>query len=258
MVAGYIFRKWRYTASDFGASYWHQFGQQALLSQNRPALAIYTFLNRLLTRKAVDEYFLKTIPSHANQIEFIFPPSLDERAVRSQINEWLKNSNVHSRRLFMMAMLLPASIAVTKIWLVGANLLLTYQLFRMSASSRALSGSKTLQKLIDQRRVTWTPSEEFENKIKQISIKVQDELAKQEIDPGTSGKPNSSSSEEHKLENRPQIPVWQWDPKGDLHDDVVTEIQKVYRTPELLVNYRRARMQGFVHGGQTSKVENQA
>ncbi|KAJ3398454.1 hypothetical protein HDV05_002478, partial [Chytridiales sp. JEL 0842] len=62
VIAAYIFRKWRYTVSDSFGEVWHGWG---LKSGGKGAMGwLYGLGNKLTTRRAADEYFLKSVPHH--------------------------------------------------------------------------------------------------------------------------------------------------------------------------------------------------
>jgi hypothetical protein len=69
LFSSYVVRKWRYQISDFFGYYWHSFGRYSYNS-NPNIKSLYTYGNRLSTRKASGEYFLKMIPDLTEKIEF--------------------------------------------------------------------------------------------------------------------------------------------------------------------------------------------
>ncbi|KAJ3178034.1 hypothetical protein HDU87_003812 [Geranomyces variabilis] len=222
IVAAYILRKWRYQLSDTAAFAWHALGAQ---SSGRNFL--YRFGNRITTRRAADEYFLKSIPRIAETVEFIYPASVSSRAIKRQLSdEVLANSDSHRQKLFLWALLLPSALYVAKFHLVAANVLFSYNVFRLNAAWRSVYGAKVLQRAIDARQVTWTASTELDERIRAISDEV---AAKAKAEAG---------GDSH---------TWKWT-GGDLHDEVVERLETELKLAELSRTYRRARLQYFVHG----------
>ncbi|TPX60210.1 hypothetical protein PhCBS80983_g01932 [Powellomyces hirtus] len=227
IIAAYILRKWRYQLSDTFAFAWHAFGASAATSGIMPAKMMYKWGNRATTRKAADEYFLKSVPRITEHVEFIYPASANAKLIKNQVGEILANSDRHRGKLFLWALLLPSALYISKFYLALANILFTYNVFRLNASWRSMYGSKVLQKLIDSRNVTWTPSEELDAQVKSISEDVTKRLSGE----GAEGRR-----------------VWRWTRDGDLHDEVVEQLERDLKLAELGRTYRRARLQYFVHG----------
>ncbi|KAJ3153476.1 hypothetical protein HDU89_000502 [Geranomyces variabilis] len=228
IVAAYILRKWRYQLSDTAAFAWHALGAQ---SSGRNFL--YRFGNRITTRRAADEYFLKSIPRIAETVEFIYPASISSRTIKRQLSdEVLANSDSHRQKLFLWALLLPSALYVAKFHLVAANVLFSYNVFRLNAAWRSVYGAKVLQRAIDARQVTWTASSELDERIRAISDQV---AARAKAEAGGGGDGNDSQT-------------WKWTEGGDLHDEVVERLETELKLAELSRTYRRARLQYFVHG----------
>ncbi|KAH6567987.1 hypothetical protein BSLG_006304 [Batrachochytrium salamandrivorans] len=229
LFMSFVTRKWRYQVSDFSASYWHNFGQWAIQSKSKASSTVYFAVSKMLSRRASDEYFFKTIPPTIDQVEFIYPPCLNEKLIHEQLQNWLKDSGVHQHRMIIGALLLPANFLLAKVIWLPANIFLVYYLFRVNASIRANSGANMLQKLINSRQVNWIPSPEFQSQIETLSTDVTHRIAKTEnmaVDSPT---------------------VWKWDPQGDLHDDVIAGLQKQLNVHEWSNTYRRSRMQYYMH-----------
>ncbi|KAI8930015.1 hypothetical protein BC831DRAFT_440931 [Entophlyctis helioformis] len=243
---------WRYQVSDVFASYWHDFGMNALrsLGSGKPASTaanVYRWGNRLTTRRAADEYFFKMVPTFVDQIEFVYPTSVDERLVKAQLSEWLKRASVlwlYRTRMFLAGLFVPVNFLFAKVFFLLANTMLIYNIFRMSASMRAHTGSTTIQKLIDKKRALWTPSDDLQTKIETISDKVSADLLRMQQEDlkamKAAGKEMGSAAEQAGR-------VWRWTPNSDMHDLVVAELQKQLKAPELSITYRRSRMQYLVY-----------
>ncbi|KAJ3158777.1 hypothetical protein HDU86_002458 [Geranomyces michiganensis] len=236
IVAAYILRKWRYQLSDTFAYAWHAFGAHSNGHRN----PIYRLGNRLTTRRtAADEYLLKSIPRITETIEFIYPASMPNgsRGIKRQLSDSvLANSDSHRQKLFLWALLLPSALYVAKFYLVAANVLFSYNVFRLNASWRAVYGAKCLQRAIDARQVTWTASRELDDRIKAISQQVQ--VAASRSRDAAAAAAYSADADA----------AWTWSEDGDLHDEVVERLEEELKLAELSRTYRRARMQYFVHG----------
>lgn len=128
-------------------------------------------------------------------------------------------------RLFGWSMLLPTNFYIAKFFVLGANLLFSYNVFRVNALFRANRGSTTLQSLLNERKVTFIESQELKTLIDTACLTVQDELKMEGID-------------------------WKWD-GGDLHDDVVLKLAKELKLAELIRTHRRTRMHAMVHTNAT-------
>ncbi|KAI9091238.1 mitochondrial K+-H+ exchange-related-domain-containing protein [Phlyctochytrium arcticum] len=222
IVMAYVLRKWRYQISDTFAFMWHGMGSGSTGIGRR----IWALGNRAVTRRAADEYFLKTVPRITEHIEFIYPASANSRVIKSQLGDFLSNSGRHRQKLFLWALILPSSLYIAKVYVVLANLFFSYNVFRLNASWRSQYGAKTLQKLLDSKQVTWTSSQELDDQIKVLSDEVTSRMKKEDG------------------------PVWQWTPTGDLHDEVVEGLEAQLKAVELARTYRRARMQYLVHNGK--------
>ncbi|KAJ3102849.1 hypothetical protein HDU97_000232 [Phlyctochytrium planicorne] len=174
-----------------------------------------------MTRKADDEYFLKSIPIIAEHVEVIYPPGLTQmRLVKEQLALYLQEHEKHRTRLLMWSLILPADFYLAKFFVMSANLFFCYNVFRINAHWRAYRSASTLQKLLNHREgITWTPSEEFE---KLILDKAED-----------------ASGE---LGGR-----WRYLPERnkDLHDLAVEKMEKDMRLVELGRTYRRVRAQFY-------------
>ncbi|KAL2913479.1 hypothetical protein HK105_206939 [Polyrhizophydium stewartii] len=227
--ASFVLRKWRYQVSDQFGSAWHGFGRAAAASGSPLLRRIYATGNRLTTRVAADEYFLKAVSALVTSIEFVYPPSIDDAQLRKQVGEWLKRGTIHRNRTFAATSLLPLNFVLAKFFLMPANAVLVYHLFRLSSSMRAHTGVTTIQKLVDRGQVKWTPSAEFEEQIRKAADAATAEMAEMR------GVPVTDPS------------VWKWRPGADIHDLALDKLQREISAPELLVNYRRARMQYFVY-----------
>ena len=124
--------------------------------------------------------------------------------------------------------------------MIAANAFFTYNVFRINSHWRASTSASTLQRLLDCKSVTWTPSTELERLIVDQAEQFSSQLA-QNVKLSTN--------------NNEQVvgKVWKWDPnreRGDLHDAVITRLQALMKLPELIRTYRRTRMQYFVHQGK--------
>ncbi|KAJ3275882.1 hypothetical protein HDV01_006748 [Terramyces sp. JEL0728] len=219
LAAGYITRKWRYQISDQIGSHWHRLGNSkpgSLLNK------LYKFGNRLTTRKAADEYFFKQIPSRTEHVEIIFPSCMKQSDIQDQMQIWLADSEKFTSKLAFYGVLLPTNFYIAKFYLLAANVLFTYHVFRVNASFRAHFGSKRLQELVNRRQVKFTSCQELQDKISSISIQVSQELEKENI-------------------------KWHWN-NDDLHDDVALKLSTDLKLPELLQTVRRSRMQYMVLG----------
>ncbi|KAJ3322817.1 hypothetical protein HDV06_002678 [Boothiomyces sp. JEL0866] len=214
MAVAYITRKWRYQISDMMGSHWHKLGQS---KQGSVINRIYRFGNRITTRKAADEYFFKQIPSRTEHIEIIFPSCIKQSTVQDQIQVWLADSDKFTSKLAFYGVLLPTNFYIAKFYLLAANVLFTYHVFRVNSSFRAHFGSKRMQELVNRRQVQFTSSQELQDKISSISNKVSLELQKENLS-------------------------WTWN-NDDLHDDVALKLSTELRLPELVQSVRRSRMQ---------------
>ncbi|KAI8846293.1 hypothetical protein BC829DRAFT_491436 [Chytridium lagenaria] len=170
IIIAYILRKWRYKFSDMFADPWTGFGRWALKGGkqrkgNKLAAVVYQWVNKVMTRKADDEYFLKTVPMIAEHAEFIYPSNLNVRLIKDQLAEYLGNSAKHRSKLFLWALILPADVYLAKFAVIAANAFLCYNVFRVNAHWRANSNANSLQRLLDAKSVTWTSSSAFQSLI---------------------------------------------------------------------------------------------
>ncbi|KAJ3218532.1 hypothetical protein HDU67_005091 [Dinochytrium kinnereticum] len=212
IVLGFVLRKWRYKVSDAFAEPWTGFGKWAVTEGGFFGKLVYQGINRIITRKADDEYFLKTVPMIAEHAEFIYPPSLNSRLIKEQLVDYLGDSTKHRGKLFLWTLILPLDIYLAKVALVAANTFLCYNVFRVNAHWRANRNAQTLQRLIDTKKITWTPSQGFEDVVMKKVGEVHKEVG------------------------------WRFD-GGDLHDGVLERLEVELKLPELLRTYRRVRAQ---------------
>ncbi|KAJ3015749.1 hypothetical protein HKX48_004404 [Thoreauomyces humboldtii] len=212
VISAFILRKWRFQLSDTFAFAWHAFGARFTRSGGVGIGAfVYKWGNRVTTRKAADEYFLKSIP----------------RITEHSLVDSSTDGDRHRSKLFLWALLLPSALYISKFYIALANILFTYNVFRLNASWRSMYGSKILQRLLDSRQVTWTASEALDEQVRALSADV---TRRAEAEAGHGGK------------------VWRWTKDSDLHDEVVDRLEADLKLAELARTYRRARMQYFVHG----------
>ncbi|KAI8824318.1 uncharacterized protein EV422DRAFT_316340 [Fimicolochytrium jonesii] len=176
LISAYVLRKWRYQVADVAAFAWHAIGGAGNARRDsaggRMMLKAWMLGNRWTTRRAADEYFLKTVPRITQHVEFIYPSSANARAVKAQVGEYLANRDRHRRRLFLWSLALPSSLYIAKFHVTVANVFFTYNVFRINAAWRAMYGGQTLQKLVDARKVTWTSSKELDGIIRRGSEEV--------------------------------------------------------------------------------------
>ncbi|KAI9202281.1 uncharacterized protein BJ171DRAFT_182632 [Polychytrium aggregatum] len=221
LVLGYVFRKWRYQISDFFAAYWNRLGHSCSLA-SPAALGLWKTVSRWVTRRSVDEYFLKTVPSITQNIEFLYPPSLNEALLKSQISNWIQDDK-HRRMLVIWSIFFPGSLYIAKVHVALANLFFTYNVFRVNSHYRAHYGFRTLRKLIDERKVAWIPSPELESAIKTIT----DELSQTNVANG--------------------LKPLQFHPLKDMDDEVVTRLEQDLKAVELSRSYRRTRTEYYLY-----------
>ncbi|KAJ3368302.1 hypothetical protein HDU91_000700 [Kappamyces sp. JEL0680] len=213
--------KWRYQVSDYFASHWHA---KVGASTSASLQALYRSGNRLTTRKASDEYFFKTIPQHTESIEFVYPSSLSEKTIQDQLLRWLHDSHKFTPKLVFFGLLLPTNFYIAKWFLLLANGLFAYHVFRLNGAFRAHFGSQHLQRLLNQHgKVVWTSSPELQEQIQAVCREASIRL-KEQNDP------------------------WTWQPGQDIHDEAVVRLEKDLKLPELQQTVRRSRMQVLVHG----------
>ena len=214
----YVFRKWRFMVSDAFGQQWHSFGVSAFQTGSEWRKKAYQLGNRLTTRVACDEYFFKMVPRSIDTVEIVYPKSVDVEAIKQQLDVWLKRTSQHQANTFAATILLPFTVYLSKFVFIPANALLCYQLFRISASFKATQGLERIKTTIDRKKVQWVASEDLEYRIREMSDS-----------------------------NTRKMGDWKWDPKKDLHDDVVRKLQDDLLIPELLQQYRRSRIQYFVY-----------
>lgn len=101
------------------------------------------------------------------------------------------------------------------------NVFFTYCCFRTNLYFRAWRGASHLSELNSQKKITWTKSQEFEDHLKAVSDTVSIQL-------------ESEFGEKN---------VWRYAPNTDLHDQVLTSLEKDSLIYELPKNYQRARIQ---------------
>ncbi|KAJ3189097.1 hypothetical protein HDU85_002722 [Gaertneriomyces sp. JEL0708] len=224
LVSAFIFRKWRYQLSDVGAFVWNGAGA----STGFVGRKLWWWGNKLTTRRAADEYFLKNVPRITESVEFLYPPSSNLKMIKAQIGEFLANGDRHRSRLFLWALILPSSLYIGKFHVAVANLFFSYNVFRLNASWRAMYGAKTLQKLLDSRKVTWKADDQLQTLIESSSQEVTARLE----ETANGGK------------------IWRYSPGADLHDEVVERLEKELKSVELSRTYRRSRLQYLVHQGK--------
>ncbi|KAJ3130299.1 hypothetical protein HK098_004346 [Nowakowskiella sp. JEL0407] len=278
-IIAFISRKWRYSVSDEFSYYWHRFGasmiakrQLALAGISEPesdreigkldfktrvGLSLYQFGNRVTTRRAADEYFLKTINTAATNIEFIYPPGLDLRAAKDQLANWINKSATHRNKLLLWSLIFPLDFQIAKIHLPAANIFFVYNCFRVASHFRAMQGARLLREFFDgsessagevmgtnivdsetassegrRNKIVWNESKEFGELLKRAIKSVEEEDA------------------EYVRKSAQYSASWKWESSGgDLHDDVLFKLEKDLKLAELSRTYRRARMQYFVQNG---------
>lgn len=144
---------------------------------------------------------------------------LDEANVKRKIVNYLQAAPRFRKRLVFWALILPTNLYIAKFFLVIANILLSYNCFRVNGLWRASNGAGRLQTLLNDKRVTWTPSNELQEMVEQFSKKAE-------------------------LDNAGYV----FANGGDLHDDVISSIEAKLKIPELTRTYRRTRMNTLVFG----------
>ena len=240
---------------------------------------MYQLGNRLGTRKAADEYFLKTLPLEPSHVEFIYPAGIDINKAEQQLRDWVSKRSKHSNQLFFGCLMLPVTVFLSKVLVPAVNVGLVYLLFRINAHFRCIKACGSLKKLMDgdtlsstlssspstslPPEVTWTASEDLSNLIIKRSVQVSHSL----LSDVSATPPHQNPHHPH-----PHQRVWHLHPtlnasatsgdvdpniKGsnimkdvnDLHDEVVQMLESDLGSVELAKNYQRARMQYFVHNG---------
>ncbi|KAJ3326577.1 hypothetical protein HDU76_012807 [Blyttiomyces sp. JEL0837] len=252
LIFAYALRKWRYSTWDHIAAAWHDMGLSSIsklksmtaeeqekggMALTRITAKVYLKVNELTTRRAADEYFLKSVPTISEHVEFIYPAGTNVREVKQQLSEWLADSEKHRSQLFLWCLIFPADLYLAKYIALAANLFFFYNIFRINAHWRAMTSAGTLQRLINSKHVTWTESRDFENLIVTKAGQVHEELLREQLERmgGSDGSGGTNTG----------IRVWKWDPavRGDLHDHVVIELEKDMNLVELTRTYRRGRME---------------
>ncbi|KAJ3113746.1 hypothetical protein HDU96_003006 [Phlyctochytrium bullatum] len=222
VVVAYVFRKWRYRVSDQFAEPWNALGRWCFRGGEGTVTArAFRMASRVVSRRADDEYFLKSVPAIAKEMEVIYPPSVDVRLVKEQLSLYLADTIKHRRGLYLWSMILPFDLYLSKFLVLAANAFFCYNVFRVNAHWRANTAQQTVQSLIDARRVVWTPSPGFEALVRERADDVTRELGGR----------------------------WVWR-GGDLHDEVVLRVEGEMRLPELARTYRRVRAQLWCWEGE--------
>ncbi|KAI9334780.1 hypothetical protein BDR26DRAFT_866764 [Obelidium mucronatum] len=113
------------------------------------------------------------------------------------------------------------------------NVAFCYLAFRVVSAWRAVTVGARVQNIVDLGRVSFTESQQFQKRIKEVVASVENDLA------------NNSLVEGGGVGGAPL--VWKWDGKGDLHDLVLERLEKEYGMYEWVRTYRRTRMVHFIH-----------
>ena len=227
LFTSYVLRKWRFQVSDFFGQYWHQLAKKedkSLLSN------VYKIGNRLTTRKTIGEYFFRMIPNktekvnYIDKITFIFPPSISEQQVKSELQSWILETPKYGSHLFLWSILLPVNFYVAKfLGLLPANAFFAYHIYRLNSVFRAFYGARRFQTLVNTNRVEFEACQEWGDAIIKSSDIVSSELLKEGID-------------------------FRWEKGNDIHDDVALILSAEFKLPELLQTVRRTRLSYYVHG----------
>ncbi|KAJ1552636.1 hypothetical protein HK405_010575 [Cladochytrium tenue] len=276
VVLAFRIRQLRYDLWDRAvAAPWHRFGAAAVAAAagaragaaSSAAAAVYRAGNRIGTRRAADEYFLKSLPPAFAHVEFIYPAGLSTIPIKEQLREFLAARQKHVTALFLYALILSATVFLAKILLPLANAILAYVAFRTVAHARALTAISNLRRCLDNpARTHWTPSQGLtrlvERRSREVEERLRDDARAAGGDPDSvwslhwpaSFSSSSSSSAAAAAPGAPRASAATL-PRpspldGDLHDEVVAALEKDLRSAELARNYRRARMQYFVHTGR--------
>ncbi|KAI8616994.1 hypothetical protein BC830DRAFT_147436 [Chytriomyces sp. MP71] len=196
------------------------------------------------TRKADDEYFFRGIPLRTDHIEFIYPSSVSLRTLKSQINSYLVDRGSYKRSLFIWTLFVfPPLLLVSKFLLPIMNIVFVYVAFRIAGSWRAMTCANRVQLLLDNGRVKFTQSGDFQRAVREAADIVTQELRRE-----VPGSEESSGTASFSDQSIPAPAVWQWDGKGDLHDEVILNLERDLKMHEWLRTYRRARMMSLIHG----------
>jgi hypothetical protein len=128
-----------------------------------------------------------------------------------------------SPRLLFLGILLPTNFYIAKWFLVAANILFTYHIFRLNAVFRAHFGSRQFGRLLNQyQKVEFISSSELQSEIE------------------------AACKEATLALDHDHLEKWSWSPGQDLHDDAVALLEKRLKLPELQQTIRRYRMQIMV------------
>ncbi|KAJ3041065.1 hypothetical protein HDV00_009965 [Rhizophlyctis rosea] len=166
---------------------------------------------------------------------------LELREAKAQLSDWLGNSDKQRGKLFLWSLVFGVDFYIAKFLMAAANIIFTYNVFRVNAHWRADVGAKVLQRLINEKKVIWTPSEELEKMIVTTSEKVTQRAQAENAERSAKGVAANA-------------PVWRWNPRDDIHDEVIEELEQQLHSPEFARTYRRARMQYFIHRGKERDV----
>ncbi|KAI8893682.1 hypothetical protein BC833DRAFT_607562 [Globomyces pollinis-pini] len=213
LITSYITRKWRFQISDYFGMHWHMLSHPKY-QKSKLLSSIYSIGNKMTSRKCLDEYFFKQIPTRTTSIEIIYPESANEDYLKKQIQMWLIDSSKFGKKSLTFALLLPTNFYIAKFYLFAANILFSYHLFRLNAAIRSHFGAKQLQKLIDEKKVEFVPSKELHEKLVDYSNQVV-------LDDGT---------------------PFHWKPDTDVHDEVAEKLSIELKVPELIHSVRRSRL----------------
>lgn len=144
LFVSYIVRKWRFALSDVFAAQFASFGQKAYASNSKMGIHIHSLATRISTRNCTPEYFFKGIPKRTEHIEFVFPESVEKERVEFMLKKWITNhAPSYASGLFGSAMILPVGLYLAKFIGSGpANVLFSYNIFRVNAYWRAKEGNR--------------------------------------------------------------------------------------------------------------------
>ncbi|MCO5553160.1 hypothetical protein L7F22_006681 [Adiantum nelumboides] len=102
---------------------------------------------KLLAKITPSETFLKSMSKDANELEIVFPPSLNSRLVRRRVRHMAKSgAQIHSRYMYGSFACLPFSILFGIVPV--PNVPLFWNLFRAYANWQALEGSRRLLEFV--------------------------------------------------------------------------------------------------------------
>ncbi|KAJ3165994.1 hypothetical protein HK101_012040 [Irineochytrium annulatum] len=265
-------RKWRFMIVDRVKPGW-------MGLEKGPMGGLVKALNRWMTRRAEDEYFLKTVPMVTTDVEFIYPTSVNPIRVKQQLVDYLSSkffhfvllhgswfalstTNLDSARhrfqLFLWAIILPANILLAKIFFTLANIFLAYNVFRVNAHMRSFLSGGVLGRLLDKGNSSVSKSvvpladagaagsEAAVSQNRRVtwtkSEKLEEMIRSHSAD----------VTKELRARARPGEAVWERkdarDGGGDLHDLVVERLGKDLRLFELGRTYSRIRTQREILG----------